>query len=155
MIRRIRIDGYTRGEHLTSQEPFVLDVRAHDIPKTIERMIRALPDNCVAISLRLDGGFTMRRWAERAARQRGVRILWLGPKPLYGTDTAQDVGDLAQAIAELGARMSELEEDLDDQAEVQDSLGSRIEDAEWRNWPPAVVMVSLIVCIALVMIVRP
>lgn len=57
---------------------FVLDTRAWDIPNTIAGMIRALPENCVGISLRLDGGGVMVRRAEREARKKGMRILWLG-----------------------------------------------------------------------------
>ena len=76
-MKRVRTDGYVMGEHLTQTEPFVLDTRFHDIPNTVRSHIEALPDNCVAVSLRLQGGFDMIKVAERAARKRGVRILWL------------------------------------------------------------------------------
>ncbi len=59
------------------EQPFVLDTRTHDIPKTIVGMIRALPTKCVALSLRVQGGPAMIIHAESAARRRGIRILWL------------------------------------------------------------------------------
>lgn len=77
MIERVRSDGYVRGEHLERSGPFVLDTRFHDIPNTVRGFIRALPAHCVAVSLRLSGGRDMIRTAEREARRRGVRILWL------------------------------------------------------------------------------
>lgn len=57
-------------------EPFVYKYRSFDIPVTIARMIAALPANCVAVGLNLRGGHRMVRAAERAARKRGMRILW-------------------------------------------------------------------------------
>lgn len=77
MIKRIRTDAFVRGEHLTCPVPFVLDTRFHDIPATVRGFIRALPDNCAAVSLRLVGGYNMTRIAEREARRKNVRILWL------------------------------------------------------------------------------
>jgi orotidine-5'-phosphate decarboxylase len=77
MIPRVRTDGWVEGRHLKMQEPFVLDTRSHDIPQTIVGMIRALPENCVALSLRVLGGPAMVRRAESAARRRGIRILWV------------------------------------------------------------------------------
>jgi len=65
------------GPHLRMKEPFVLDTRSHDIPKTIVGMIRALSLNCVALSLRVMGGPAMIKRAEGAARRKGVRILWV------------------------------------------------------------------------------
>ena len=64
------------GEHLIP-EPFVLDTRTYDVPRTIEAWIGTIPGNCVAFSLRWRGGRTMVRRAERAARKRGMRILWM------------------------------------------------------------------------------
>jgi len=77
MIPRVRTDGWVKGLHLRMEVPFVLDTRSHDIPKTIVGMIRALPSNCVALSLRVMGGPSMIKRAEGAARRRGVRILWV------------------------------------------------------------------------------
>ena len=77
MIPRVRTDGWMRGEHLKMEQPFVLDTRSHDIPRTIVGMIRALPEKCVALSLRIQGGPTMIGRAESAARRKGIRILWL------------------------------------------------------------------------------
>ncbi len=62
---------------MTMEVPFVLDTRSHDIPRTIVGMIRALPQNCVALSLRVQGGPAMVSRAEAAARRRGIRILWV------------------------------------------------------------------------------
>lgn len=77
MIPRVRTDGWMIGKHLTMETPFVLDTRSHDIPRTIVGMIRALPENCVALSLRVLGGPAMVRRAESAARRKGIRILWV------------------------------------------------------------------------------
>jgi len=78
MLKRIRTDQYARGDHLHVQEfAFVMDTRLHDIPNTVRGFIRALPWNCVAVSLRLQGGFSMVKVAEREARRAGVRILWV------------------------------------------------------------------------------
>jgi len=77
MIPRVRTDGYVRGEHRCQTRPFVLDTRSHDIPNTIRGFVRALPSNCIALSLRIQGGPAMIRVAEREARRRGIRVLWL------------------------------------------------------------------------------
>ena len=77
MIPRIRTDQEVLGQHLAIQGPYVHDTRFHDIPNTVRGFIRALPDNCVAVSLRIKGGPDMIRAAEREARRKGVRILWL------------------------------------------------------------------------------
>ncbi len=77
MIHRVRTDGFVRGEHRTWKGPFVLDTRSHDIPNTIRGFIRSLPKNCVALSLRVRGGPAMVRVAEREARRRNIRVLWL------------------------------------------------------------------------------
>lgn len=77
-MQRVRTDQYMRGEHLSVKGSFVLDTRSHDIPNTIAGMVRALPSNCVGLSLRLAGGGVMIRRAEREARKRGIRIFWLG-----------------------------------------------------------------------------
>lgn len=57
-------------------EPFVYKYRSFDIPVTVAKMISALPANCIAVGLNLRGGHEMVRRAERAARKRGIRILW-------------------------------------------------------------------------------
>lgn len=76
MIPRIRTDQWVLGEHLTIKGPFFLDTRAVDIPKTIDGLINALPDNCVGLSLRYSAVSHLHR-AERTARRRGMRIIWL------------------------------------------------------------------------------
>ena len=77
MIPRVRTSGFMLGEHLQQSQPFVLDTRFHDIPKTVRSVIRALPSTCVAVSLRVLGGPQMIKVAEREARVRGVRVLWV------------------------------------------------------------------------------
>lgn len=74
---RVRTSGWVNGKHLTIGCQFVLDTRSHDIPRTIVGMIRALPKNCIAISLRVQGGPMMVKCAESAARRKNIRILWL------------------------------------------------------------------------------
>lgn len=74
---RVRTNDWVEGKHLTMSGPFVLDTRSHDIPRTIVGMIRALPENCVALSLRVRGGPAMVKQAESAARHKNIRILWL------------------------------------------------------------------------------
>ena len=56
--------------------PFVFKQRSFDIPITIHKMIMALPSNCVAVSVNLNGGPAMMIQAERAARKKGIRLLW-------------------------------------------------------------------------------
>ena len=77
MIPRVRTDGFVRGEHLTQKGAFVLDTRFHDIPNTVAGMIRALPNNCIAVSLRKQGGRAMVERAKTEARERNIRIIWL------------------------------------------------------------------------------
>ena len=77
MVARVRTDGYVRGDHLAMTRPFCLDTRFSDIPNTVAGMVRALPKNCVALSLRLNGGAVMIRRAEREARKRNIRIFWI------------------------------------------------------------------------------
>lgn len=57
--------------------PWVADVRTFDIPETIVGMIRNAAPGLVAVTLGTGGGIKMMVAAERAARRRGVRILWL------------------------------------------------------------------------------
>jgi len=77
MLKRIRpphvIDG---ALDLTGGRPYVLDCRNYDIPNTIAAMIRNAPEGLVALSLRPYGA-GMIAAAERAARRRKVRIIWL------------------------------------------------------------------------------
>ena len=78
MIRRIRPPHILSGEldKLTG-EPYILDCRNCDIEWTIRMMIRNAPPGMVAVSLRPEiGGFAM-PGAEREARRRGARIIWL------------------------------------------------------------------------------
>ena len=75
MYPRVRTDTELTG--IVPEGPYVHDTRFHDIPNTVRKFIRALPSNCVAVSLRMQGGHRMVRAAEREARRKGIRILWL------------------------------------------------------------------------------
>jgi len=55
---------------------FVVDCRSFDIPNTMQHYVRNLPLGTIAVSLRPYGA-RMIQAAERAARKRGVRILWI------------------------------------------------------------------------------
>jgi len=55
---------------------YVVDCRSIDVPNTIHAFVRRLPYGTVAVSLRPYGA-QMIQAAERAARKRGVRILWV------------------------------------------------------------------------------
>jgi len=57
-------------------QPYVADIRTMDIPATVAACIRNAPEGLVAISLRPYGA-GMIAAAERAARRRGVRVIWL------------------------------------------------------------------------------
>ncbi len=70
MIARIRI-----GHDIPRDHPVVVDWKLWDIPTTVRRSILTMPSNVVAVSVRLCGA-AMIRAAERAARQRGIRIIW-------------------------------------------------------------------------------
>ena|ERR1700677_4159803 len=61
--------------------PWVADCRSFDIPPTIVGMIQNAAPGLVAVTLSVRGGIRMIQAAERAARKRGVRIIWwMGPK---------------------------------------------------------------------------
>jgi orotidine-5'-phosphate decarboxylase len=68
--------------------PWVCDCRSWDIPNTIAAMVSNAPAGMVAISLRPYGA-GMIAAAERAARRRGVRIIWvpIGRDIRGGNDT--------------------------------------------------------------------
>lgn len=75
-VRRIK----PWGKLPSDGRPWVADVRTFDIPETIEACIRNVAPGCVAMSLSRLGGPTMIEVAERAAKARGIRILWwIGP----------------------------------------------------------------------------
>ena len=57
--------------------PYVADCRTFDVPNTIAAMVRGAPQNCVAITLRPLGGEFMIAAAEREARHRNIRLLWV------------------------------------------------------------------------------
>lgn len=66
--------------------PFVADYRSFDIPETVAAMIRNAPPNCVAVTLRPRGGQRMTAAAERAARRKGIRILWVLSRVAMASD---------------------------------------------------------------------
>lgn len=77
IMRRIRPpDVLNRALDTLDGRPWVCDCRSIDIGDTIAAMIRNAPAGLVAISLRPYGA-RMIAAAERAARRRGVRIIWL------------------------------------------------------------------------------
>jgi len=57
-------------------EPYVCDYRSMDIPNTIRWLIRNAPEGLVAVSLRPYGA-DMIKIAEREARKRNARIIWV------------------------------------------------------------------------------
>jgi hypothetical protein len=77
MLRRIRPTHVLDGalDRLDGQ-PWVCDCRSWDIASTIATLVRNAPAGLVAISLRPYGA-GMIAAAERAARHRGVRIIWV------------------------------------------------------------------------------
>ena len=78
MMPRIRPQHVLDGALDNINGPWVCDCRSIDIASTISAMIANAPPGLVAISLRPFGG-AMIAAAERAARRRGVRIIWLPP----------------------------------------------------------------------------
>lgn len=79
MIRRVR-NGYPAP---TDGKPWVLDVRTFDIAVTVSKMIETAPTGLVAVSLRNGGGRQMLYVAERAARKRDARIIWVALTKSY------------------------------------------------------------------------
>lgn len=61
--------------------PWVADVRTFDIPETISALIRNAAPGLVAVTLGTGGGIPMMIAAERAARKRDIRILWIHHQP--------------------------------------------------------------------------
>lgn len=57
---------------------FIADINAYDIPSVVAAMIKALPQRCKAVSIRIDGGEAMREAAVMAAADRNIRIIWKG-----------------------------------------------------------------------------
>ena len=76
MIKRVKWAELLRGVPYP-KEPFIMDNRSWDVPNTIAGYVRALPKNCIAVSLRWRGGSLMAKRAEREARRKNIRILWL------------------------------------------------------------------------------
>lgn len=59
---------------------YLLDWRSYDIPETVARGIRNAAPGLVAVTLSMFGGQKMIAAAEKAAKERGVRVLWwFGP----------------------------------------------------------------------------
>jgi len=77
-LRRVKLDEAYKIAPNWPKEPFVMDGRWSDIPHTLMRTIMAMPDNCVAVSLRFSG-FTAHWQCERAARIKNIRIIWMRP----------------------------------------------------------------------------
>lgn len=78
MLKRINLSAALGGAvDRVGDKPWVCDCRTFDIPNTIASLIRYLPPSAVAVSLRPEGGATMIAAAEREARRRGMRVLWV------------------------------------------------------------------------------
>lgn len=67
-----------KGEPWPSK-PFAFKCRVRDIPETVVRFINVLPSNCKAVGLRLPQSSIGIMKCERAARIKGIRIMWRGP----------------------------------------------------------------------------
>jgi orotidine-5'-phosphate decarboxylase len=78
-LRRIRVADVLSGSAKFDGSPYVADCRSADIPETIAGLIRNAAPGLVAVSLRPMGGARMVVTAERAARRRGARIIWIMP----------------------------------------------------------------------------
>jgi len=76
-VIRFKLYDLMKGATLNLDDPHILDIRMADIPETVAAAIMNIPGNCVAVSLRDDGGKAMRKAAEGAAMNRGVRLLWV------------------------------------------------------------------------------
>lgn len=79
-IHRVRL----LGKVPTDGSPYVADCRSYDINETICAMIRNAAPGLVAVTLSPKGGPRYVKMVERAARKRGIRVLWwtygCGPK---------------------------------------------------------------------------
>jgi len=77
-MRRIRLTHVLddRALDIIDGRPYVCDCRSWDVPSTIAALVRNAPAGLVAISLRPYGA-QMIAAAERAARRRNARIIWL------------------------------------------------------------------------------
>lgn len=74
-IKRVKLKDVLDG-HSFDGSPYVDDCRSFDIPQTIVNMINNAAPGLVAVTLSPLGGRKMVKWAEHAARKRGIRILW-------------------------------------------------------------------------------
>lgn len=76
MIKRIRYKQILSPDPWHDGTPYILDTRSIDITDMIVAMIRNAPEGLIALSLRYRD--MLHLWAcERAARQRGARIIWI------------------------------------------------------------------------------
>ena len=94
MIRRIRPLDVLEGRIPDDGGPYVCDCRSIDIASTIAAAVRNAPSGLIAISLRPYGA-RMIAAAERAARRRGARIIWLP----YGARRHRGGGNSAMTVA--------------------------------------------------------
>jgi orotidine-5'-phosphate decarboxylase len=60
--------------------PYIVDWRSWDIPNTVCTMILRLPGNPIGVTLSPRGGPEYVKLVERAARKRGIRVLWFTMK---------------------------------------------------------------------------
>ena len=73
-IHRVRLHHYEGCP--TDGSPYVIDCRTFDIDQTVIGMIQNAPPGLVAVTLSPRGGCGYVKTVERAARKRGIRILW-------------------------------------------------------------------------------
>lgn len=85
-LRRIQIVDVLEGRGPTSGEPYVFDWRSYDIPETVCAGIRNAAPGLVAVILAFVPLVTYVRAIERAARRRGVRVIWC-KRPMPGEVT--------------------------------------------------------------------
>ena len=62
---------------MPKNEPFVASARLLDISNTLTAAIMNVPSNCLAIAVRPYIGSRAIADVERAARHKGLRILWM------------------------------------------------------------------------------
>lgn len=77
----VNLDGVPRWRGALDDKPmpvgpWIADVHSFDLPPTIAGCIRNAGPGCVAVVLVDRGGSEMREAAERAARERGIAIIW-------------------------------------------------------------------------------
>lgn len=78
-MKRLRPHHILEGaiDRLAPGEPYIADCRNIDIASSVAALVRNAHPGLVAISLRPEAGGETIAAAEREARRRGARIIWL------------------------------------------------------------------------------